>query len=173
AWILTTGLNNGVSKLVGEGISRYRLLAKHPKRVTAIGLSLWGCLSEDTRELLKHQSKMESSSRVLTFENGEMLEWNHTHFLLLDDGQLRGYLSDLQRSSFVQAAVDDRIKWECLDAAKELFERKRNRDEELKFKEKIQKPTLSQILQPTGVLPLPGLSSGSADVSVGLSFSDR
>ncbi|CAF0811289.1 unnamed protein product [Didymodactylos carnosus] len=152
-----------------------------------------------------------------------MLEWNHTHFLLLDDGQLRGYLSDLQRSSFVQAAVDDRnrdmnfadsvfkaifsaygentntnlnesrdrsntnfqseksqsallelaVKWECLDAAKELFERKRNRDEELKFKEKIQKPTLSQILQPTGVLPLPGLSSGSADVSVGLSFSDR
>ncbi|CAF1029908.1 unnamed protein product, partial [Didymodactylos carnosus] len=53
AWILTTGLNSGVSKLVGDGISSYRLLSKHPKEVVAIGLTQWGSLTDATRKLLK------------------------------------------------------------------------------------------------------------------------
>ncbi|CAF0870280.1 unnamed protein product, partial [Didymodactylos carnosus] len=243
AWILTAGLNNGVSKLVGEGISRYRLLAKHPKRVTAIGLTMWGSLTDDTRELLNEHSKSPSNSKVLTLGDSETLEWNHTHFLLLDDGQLRGYLSDLQRSSFVQAAVDDRsypvtiiveggkhtlevivsdlgayrpvviiqimlkenrrflnvfrldrdtnfadsvskaifsaytgntnanlnesrsrsVKWDCLDAAKELFERKRNRDEESKIKKNTPKSPSSQIVQSARVPPLSGVSESVDD----------
>ena len=67
-WLLTTGLNSGVSKLVGSWVHRHELLAS--RRLLAdcedrellaesawkpvlIGLSSWGTISEDSRELLK------------------------------------------------------------------------------------------------------------------------
>lgn len=53
AWILTAGLNNGISKLVGEGISQYRLLKRHPKQVVCIGMTMWGSINEKTRIELK------------------------------------------------------------------------------------------------------------------------
>ena len=53
AWILTAGLNNGVSKVVGEGISHYSLLREYPKRVKCIGMTMWGSINENTRVLLK------------------------------------------------------------------------------------------------------------------------
>ena len=40
-------------------------------------------------------------------EDNEVLEPNHTHYLLLDNGQLSGYLSDGQRAQFVDAATKD------------------------------------------------------------------
>jgi len=56
AWILTAGINNGVSKLVGEGISHYRLLREYPNKVKCIGMTMWGTINENTRLELKHAS---------------------------------------------------------------------------------------------------------------------
>ena len=53
-WILTAGISNGVSKLVGEGISHYRLLREYPNRVKCIGMTMWGTVNESTRFELKH-----------------------------------------------------------------------------------------------------------------------
>ena len=58
AWILTTGINTGVSKLIGEGIGHNRLLREYSNSVKCIGLSTWGSISEKTRLELKHQSKV-------------------------------------------------------------------------------------------------------------------
>ncbi|CAF1447834.1 unnamed protein product, partial [Didymodactylos carnosus] len=52
-WILTTGLNSGVSKFIGEGIARFILSTDHPKKTTMIGLTKWGTLTEKTRAILK------------------------------------------------------------------------------------------------------------------------
>jgi len=56
AWILTAGINNGVSKLVGEGISHYRLLREYPNKVKCIGMTMWGTINENTRLELKNAS---------------------------------------------------------------------------------------------------------------------
>ena len=54
-WLLTTGLNSGVSKLIGQSVERYALLNEKSSNYTVIGLSSWGCLSDRTRYVLKRQ----------------------------------------------------------------------------------------------------------------------
>lgn len=58
AWILTAGINNGVSKLVGEGISSHRLLQEYSNKVKCIGLTMWGTIDENTRLELKKASNV-------------------------------------------------------------------------------------------------------------------
>ncbi|CAF1018227.1 unnamed protein product [Rotaria sordida] len=120
AWILTTGLNNGVSKLVGEGISQYRLLRRHPKDVVCIGLTMWGTINEKTRIDLKKASQIGASDEACkrqirddVQEDKETLDPHHTHCILFDSGNLNEYLSDSQRSSFVQYVCDDKNSHAC------------------------------------------------------------
>jgi hypothetical protein len=58
AWILTNGINTGVSKLVGEGISHYRLLTEDPNKVKCIGLTMWGTVNESIRLELKRATEV-------------------------------------------------------------------------------------------------------------------
>ena len=51
-WVLTTGLNAGVSKLIGQGINRHILLNEKTSQPTVIGMTNWGVLTDDTRLLL-------------------------------------------------------------------------------------------------------------------------
>jgi hypothetical protein len=62
---LTTGINNGVSKLVGEGISHYRLLKEYPDKVKCIGLTMWGTVNESTRLELKSSSHVDKLENLL------------------------------------------------------------------------------------------------------------
>ncbi|CAF0983658.1 unnamed protein product [Adineta ricciae] len=114
AWILTAGVNNGVANLIGEGISQYRVLKQHPKSIICIGLTQWGSLTERTRlelkqttpnypEQLTYIRQAESKLEV----DSEDLELNHTHYIILDNGQLRGHLSDTPRQKFVSQATQD------------------------------------------------------------------
>ncbi|CAF0730867.1 unnamed protein product [Adineta steineri] len=114
AWILTAGINNGVSKLVGEGISHYRLLREYSNKVKCIGMTMWGTINETTRLELKGASQ--GSPRPLcqrqipesAQENKETIELNHTHCILFDSGRLNEYLSDSQRHQFVTEACEDK-----------------------------------------------------------------
>jgi len=54
-WLLTTGLNSGVSKLIGKGVRRNKLLNESSSKMTIIGMSHWGTLSEYTQQMLKSQ----------------------------------------------------------------------------------------------------------------------
>ncbi|CAF0951970.1 unnamed protein product [Rotaria sp. Silwood1] len=107
AWILTTGINNGVSKLVGEGISHYSLIREYSNKVKCIGMTMWGTINENTRLELKSQSR--ANPRPLCerqipgnlVEDSEAIERNHTHCLLFDSGKLNDYLGDSQRHQFV------------------------------------------------------------------------
>ncbi|CAF0984122.1 unnamed protein product [Adineta steineri] len=114
AWILTTGINNGASKLIGEGISHYRLLKSNPNKTVCIGLTKWGTINESTRFELKHTTKdypPELCHRQISDtgdDTDETIERNHTHCILFDDGKLSGYLSDEQRSALVGHAMNDK-----------------------------------------------------------------
>ncbi|CAF4189794.1 unnamed protein product, partial [Rotaria sordida] len=110
AWILTAGINNGVSKLVGEGILHYSLLRAHPNTVKCIGMTMWGTINENTRLELKTASSgnprplCERQIPENIQENKETIEKNHTHCILFDGGILNEYLSDSQRNQFVTEA---------------------------------------------------------------------
>ena len=52
-WVLTTGLNAGVSKLIGQGIDRHILLHENVSKPTVIGITSWGTITEYTRSSLK------------------------------------------------------------------------------------------------------------------------
>ncbi len=54
-WLVTTGLNSGVSKLIGKGVRRNELLNGNSSKTTVIGMSHWGTLLEDTHQMLKTQ----------------------------------------------------------------------------------------------------------------------
>ncbi|CAF3716629.1 unnamed protein product [Adineta steineri] len=114
AWILTTGINNGVSKLIGEGISHYRLLKDNPNKICCIGLTKWGTINESARLKLKHMTKgypPELWRRAISHGNDdtdETIARNHTHCILFDDGKLSGYLNDEQRSALVKHAMEDK-----------------------------------------------------------------
>jgi hypothetical protein len=133
AWIVTAGINNGVSKLVGEGISQYNLLKKSSREVICIGLTMWGSVGEQTRLELRKNSVnwIGLNGLVVAFsshtpnpniprnwlakqtlantneDNKNMLEVNHTHCILFDNGRMFDYLSDRQRSEFVTLACSD------------------------------------------------------------------
>ncbi|CAF1178334.1 unnamed protein product [Rotaria sp. Silwood1] len=108
-WILTTGLNSGVSGLIAEGVHRNILLSEDIWKPIVIGMSHWGTISEGTRQYLKKQA-LESQSTTsqdsvpsLDENDTKALDKYHTHFLLLDDGRLNHYLNDDPRSEFVKA----------------------------------------------------------------------
>ncbi|CAF1278916.1 unnamed protein product [Rotaria sp. Silwood1] len=87
-WILTTGLNSGVSGLIAEGVHRNILLSE----------DIWKPIA------LENQSTTPQDLGRSLHENVEKaLDKYHTHFLLLDDGRLNHYLNDGPRSEFVKA----------------------------------------------------------------------
>ncbi|CAF0930453.1 unnamed protein product [Adineta steineri] len=116
AWLLTTGINNGVSKLIGEGISHYHLLKANLNKIVCIGLTKWGTVNESTRFELKHTTKdyrSELCHRQISDDDDdddtdETIEKNHTHCILFDDGKLGSYLDDGQRSALVECAMKDK-----------------------------------------------------------------
>ncbi|CAF1034271.1 unnamed protein product [Adineta steineri] len=114
AWILTTGINNGVSKLVGEGISHYRLLKADPNKIVCIGLTKWGTINGRTRFDLKNANKNGYELNLFfrrIYDDGddtdETIERNHTHCILFDDGKIGDYLNDGQRDALVKEACED------------------------------------------------------------------
>lgn len=54
-WLLSTGLNSGVSKVIGQSVWRHKLLTEKSLNCTVIGLTSWSCLSEETRDALRRQ----------------------------------------------------------------------------------------------------------------------
>ncbi|CAF1531709.1 unnamed protein product, partial [Rotaria sordida] len=110
AWILTAGINNVVSKLIGEGISRYRFLRGYQDEVKCIGLTMWGTVNEYTRYELK-RSTIEYPEGLLHQQipdnyqdDGITIKQNHTHYILFDSGRLHEYLGDAQRDMLVKEA---------------------------------------------------------------------
>ncbi|CAF2850895.1 unnamed protein product [Rotaria sp. Silwood2] len=106
AWILTAGVNNGVSKLVGEGISHYSILRAYPNTVKCIGMTMWGTIDENTRLELRTAAKSlcERQTPENVQDDKASIEKNHTHCILFDGGTLNDYLSDSHRHKFVTEA---------------------------------------------------------------------
>ncbi|CAF1321816.1 unnamed protein product [Rotaria sordida] len=81
---------------------------------------MWGTINEKTRIDLKKASQIGASDEACkrqirddVQEDKETLDPHHTHSILFDSGNLNEYLSDSQRSSFVQYVCDDKNSHAC------------------------------------------------------------
>ncbi len=64
---MSTGLNSGVSKVIGRSVKRDSLLSEKKVNYTIIGLSSWGCLSDRTRTIFRQQVNICREISILQF----------------------------------------------------------------------------------------------------------
>ncbi|XP_048043490.1 transient receptor potential cation channel subfamily M member 6 isoform X2 [Megalobrama amblycephala] len=85
AWILTDGINAGVSKYVGDAVKIYGS-HDHRKR-NVVGITPWGIIENNSdligRDVLRHYQALGNPLSKRASLNGM-----HSHFLLVDDGTM-------------------------------------------------------------------------------------
>ncbi|XP_067295131.1 transient receptor potential cation channel subfamily M member 6 isoform X1 [Pseudorasbora parva] len=85
AWILTDGINTGVSKYVGDAVKVYGS-HDHRKR-NVVGITPWGIIENNSdligRDALRHYQALGNPLSKRASLNGM-----HSHFLLVDDGTM-------------------------------------------------------------------------------------
>ncbi|XP_055055045.2 transient receptor potential cation channel subfamily M member 6 isoform X1 [Misgurnus anguillicaudatus] len=85
AWILTDGINMGVSRYVGDAVKEYGS-HDHRKR-NVVGITPWGIIENNSdligRDLLRHYQALGNPLSKRAGLNGM-----HSHFLLADDGTM-------------------------------------------------------------------------------------
>uniref|UniRef100_A0A673GGP5 non-specific serine/threonine protein kinase n=1 Tax=Sinocyclocheilus rhinocerous TaxID=307959 RepID=A0A673GGP5_9TELE len=85
AWILTDGINTGVSKYVGDAVKVYGS-HDHRKR-NVVGIPPWGIIENNSdligRDVLRHYQALGNPLSKRASLNGM-----HSHFLLVDDGTM-------------------------------------------------------------------------------------
>ncbi|XP_061081599.1 transient receptor potential cation channel subfamily M member 2-like isoform X1 [Conger conger] len=88
AWILTGGTNTGVMKHVGQAVRDYALTTSTTEdQIVAIGVATWGTLLN--RHALVNTEGCFPAHYSLDEQNQSRLaclDFNHSHFLLVDDG---------------------------------------------------------------------------------------
>ena len=99
AWVITSGTNAGVMKLVGEAVNEGQYLIsegdKMKRGLKAIGICPWGYVHGNSSLINKNLSEFnnvryESNVEIKTKEPSP-LNPHHTHFLLVDDGNRNRY----------------------------------------------------------------------------------
>ncbi|KAM6182207.1 transient receptor potential cation channel subfamily M member 6 [Erethizon dorsatum] len=93
AWILTEGINTGVSKHVGDALKAHS--SKSLRKIWTVGISPWGVI-ENQRDLIgkdvvrMYQTLGNPISKLTT------LNCMHSHFILSDDGTVGKYGNELK-----------------------------------------------------------------------------
>ncbi len=95
ALILTGGSYNGCMKLVGEAFKNNAASISMDQRITLLGVANWGSVSNNDKlvHILSSESDVPVEYELVKTEKykkthfkNELLDPNHTHFLLVDDG---------------------------------------------------------------------------------------
>nr|CAB3267284.1 transient receptor potential cation channel subfamily M member 2-like [Phallusia mammillata] len=95
AWIITGGTNAGVMKHVGKAVQEHAAAKSNKKKtnkVVTLGIVTWGILQNKSSitEKGKHDINLENGSRL------SVLDKNHTHFVLVDDGTVEEYGKEIK-----------------------------------------------------------------------------
>ncbi|XP_072020968.1 transient receptor potential cation channel subfamily M member 2-like [Amphiura filiformis] len=106
AWIITGGTNVGVMKYIGEAVKDFKTDCRIHD-VVAIGIATWGIL--DQRSLLEDVNYSNRESFISTIRQGEpnevLLDPNHTHFILVDDGSEGKYGVEVQLRAKLEETI--------------------------------------------------------------------
>ncbi|XP_074850169.1 transient receptor potential cation channel subfamily M member 6 [Carettochelys insculpta] len=93
AWIITEGINSGVSRHVGDALKAYA--SQHLRRICAIGIPPWGII-ENQRDLIGKD--VICLYQTLSNPLGKLSTLNsmHSHFILADDGTVGKYGNEMK-----------------------------------------------------------------------------
>lgn len=108
AWIITGGMNAGVMKHIGEAIKYYTLKHGSKYSIPLIGVAPWGCvLNRDCLigESGKWPAKYTTVAGKMTIECP--LDPNHTHFLLIDNGSVRKYGTEIEFRAELERSISN------------------------------------------------------------------
>lgn len=120
AWIITGGTNTGVMKHVGEAVKEQEMTFGSEDKVNVIGIATWGIVdrkdsliaSKDQNGLYPAMYRMENVQE----SSGALLDSNHSHFLLVDNGTEGKYGVEIGlRSRFEEAVM--KVKTDSRSAA--------------------------------------------------------
>ncbi|KAL9974194.1 hypothetical protein ACROYT_G011206 [Oculina patagonica] len=112
AWIITGGTNTGVMKHVGEAVKEQAITFGSEDKVNVIGIATWGIVhrkesliaSKDKNGLYPAWYRMEQVPG--SSGHGALLDSNHSHFLLVDNGTEGKYGVEIDlRSRFEEAVM--------------------------------------------------------------------
>uniref|UniRef100_A0ABM5FSE4 non-specific serine/threonine protein kinase n=1 Tax=Pogona vitticeps TaxID=103695 RepID=A0ABM5FSE4_9SAUR len=93
AWILTEGINTGVSKHVGDALKVHA--SQYLRKICTVGIPPWGMI-ENQRDLIgkdvvcRYQMLSNPLSKLSTLNN------MHSHFILADDGTVGKYGNEMK-----------------------------------------------------------------------------
>uniref|UniRef100_A0A8C6LVU5 Transient receptor potential cation channel, subfamily M, member 4 n=1 Tax=Nothobranchius furzeri TaxID=105023 RepID=A0A8C6LVU5_NOTFU len=88
AWILTTGLREGLSRCVGAAVRDHAAAASSDSnKVVALGIASWG-LVHNREQLVNPKGSFPAKYYVQTSQDSCCLDNNYQAFLLVDDGTL-------------------------------------------------------------------------------------
>ncbi|XP_075134506.1 transient receptor potential cation channel subfamily M member 6 [Leptodactylus fuscus] len=93
AWILTEGINTGVSKHVGDALKAHA--SQHLRKICAIGIPPWGVI-ENQKDLIGkdviclYQTLVNPLSKLTTLNS------MHSHFIMVDDGTAGKYGNEMK-----------------------------------------------------------------------------
>ena len=94
AWVLTGGLNNGVTRHVGNALVSERSPRLRSGRVVSIGIAPWGAV-ENRKTLLQRHQDVPYHSVDNPLSRFSALNNRHAYFLLVDNGTVGKYGAEL------------------------------------------------------------------------------
>ena len=85
AWILTEGINTGISRRIGAMLKSERSPSLRGDRVVCIGIAPWGAI-ENRQQLIARNRNVVCSSIDRPRSDSSILNGCHSSFLLVDNG---------------------------------------------------------------------------------------
>ncbi|KAG8455256.1 hypothetical protein GDO86_001452 [Hymenochirus boettgeri] len=93
AWILTEGINTGVSKHVGDALKIHA--SQHLRKICAIGIPPWGVI-ENQRDLVGKDVVCLYQTLINPLSKLTSLNCMHSHFIMVDDGTVGKYGNEMK-----------------------------------------------------------------------------
>ncbi|XP_075061136.1 transient receptor potential cation channel subfamily M member 6 [Mixophyes fleayi] len=93
AWILTEGINTGVSKHVGDALKAHA--SQHLRKICAIGIPPWGVI-ENQKDLIGKDTACLYQTLVNPLSKLTSLNCMHSHFIMVDDGTVGKYGNEMK-----------------------------------------------------------------------------
>ncbi|KAM5194380.1 transient receptor potential cation channel subfamily M member 6 isoform 2-T2 [Mantella aurantiaca] len=93
AWILTEGINTGISKHVGDALKAHA--SQHLRKICAIGIPPWGVI-ENQKDLIGKDAVCLYQTLLNPLSKLSSLNSMHSHFIMVDDGTVGNYGNEMK-----------------------------------------------------------------------------
>ncbi|XP_077331053.1 transient receptor potential cation channel subfamily M member 6 isoform X1 [Lithobates pipiens] len=93
AWILTEGINTGVSKHVGDALKAHA--SQHLRKICAIGIPPWGVI-ENQKDLIGKDAVCLYQTLLNPLSKLSCLSSMHSHFIMVDDGTVGNFGNEMK-----------------------------------------------------------------------------